>query len=407
MKVFYLFLTITILFSGIVLPAKELPKGKVIAKVSCANDKAQTYAAYLPKNYNAKKKWPILYCFDPGARGSLPVKLFKNAAQKYGFIVVGSNNVKNGPWPSIQAGVKAIWEDTQKRFSVDPKRIYATGFSGGGRVATILPFMYKGKIAGVMAFGGAFTSQHSPHKDMKWLFYGLVGNKDPNLRPMMMISQAMKNAGIFHRVRVFDGGHSWPQESACTEAIEWMNIQAMKSGGCVKDEKMLAELLNTRLTSAAQFEKDQKWLLALSRYQEIKQDFNKLIDLSKVEANIKRLTDDPAVKVAISKRKKDQFLQQQAKKEFAELVNKLKSSKNRDKDVLEYIASAKNETDPDVKIKKQLILNYLLKNCFVAGNKSLHENKLELAVINLKIATHINPTISSAWYNLALKILNI
>ena len=77
-------------------PSESLPKGQIVDKVVCAKSPEQSYALYLPSTYDAARKWPILYAFDPGARGRLPVAQFKDAAEKYGWIVVGSNNSRNG-----------------------------------------------------------------------------------------------------------------------------------------------------------------------------------------------------------------------------------------------------------------------------------------------------------------------
>ncbi len=61
---------------------QQLAPGRILEKVSCINNANQTYALYLPSKYSADRKWPILYAFDAGARGSLPVQLFKAGAEK-------------------------------------------------------------------------------------------------------------------------------------------------------------------------------------------------------------------------------------------------------------------------------------------------------------------------------------
>jgi len=54
--------------------------GVVIPKVICVRHAGQSYTLYLPSDYSRKKLWPIVYAFDPLARGSLPVALMKEAA---------------------------------------------------------------------------------------------------------------------------------------------------------------------------------------------------------------------------------------------------------------------------------------------------------------------------------------
>src|ERR1700687_4669781 len=73
-----------------------LKAGVVLREVQTLARPEQSYALYLPSAYSSDKRWPIVYAFDPGARGSLPVELMKEAAESYGYIVAGSNNSRNG-----------------------------------------------------------------------------------------------------------------------------------------------------------------------------------------------------------------------------------------------------------------------------------------------------------------------
>ena len=116
--------------------AAELPAPGQIADVSSGSDAAQTYAMYLPSAYTPAKRWPIIYFFDPGGRGRRPVELYKDIAETYGFILAGSNNSRNFSSDEGKA-VNAIWQDTHSRLALDERRSYASGFSGGARVAAM------------------------------------------------------------------------------------------------------------------------------------------------------------------------------------------------------------------------------------------------------------------------------
>ena len=112
-----------------------IPKGQIVERMECLNDSSQSYALYLPSNYTPDRKWPILYALDPGARGKTPVERFKESAEKYGWILAGSNNSRNGPWRRSADAWSAMTKDTQQRFSIDDDLVYATSFSGGARMA--------------------------------------------------------------------------------------------------------------------------------------------------------------------------------------------------------------------------------------------------------------------------------
>jgi hypothetical protein len=74
-----------------------LPVGTIVPSVVCTADNKQTYALYLPPNFSTTRQWPIIYVFDPGARGQAAVEAIKPAAEKFGYIIAASNNSRNGP----------------------------------------------------------------------------------------------------------------------------------------------------------------------------------------------------------------------------------------------------------------------------------------------------------------------
>jgi hypothetical protein len=92
--------------------------GVVIAAVTPVQNPQQTYALYLPKRYSPLSRWPVVYVFDPLARGELALKQFEHAAELHGFIIAASNHSRNGPWAPQFEAAQAMVNDTQKRFSV-------------------------------------------------------------------------------------------------------------------------------------------------------------------------------------------------------------------------------------------------------------------------------------------------
>src|ERR1700704_6670228 len=123
--------------------------GEVHASVAELADPSNSYALYLPSNYSQARRWPLLLVFDPFARGETSVKLFHEAAEKYGFIVAGSNNSRNFQDPSV--AIRLLAADIKEHYATDPRRLYVTGLSGGARVASSLALACKNCISGVIA----------------------------------------------------------------------------------------------------------------------------------------------------------------------------------------------------------------------------------------------------------------
>jgi hypothetical protein len=86
------------------------------------------------------RKWPLVVSSDPAARGTVPLELQKDAAEKFGYVLVASNNSGNGLWKPRFNATDAALTDVQTRVSVDPRRIHFAGFSGGARFSSQIAF---------------------------------------------------------------------------------------------------------------------------------------------------------------------------------------------------------------------------------------------------------------------------
>ncbi|HSN50405.1 MAG TPA: hypothetical protein VLR52_04170, partial [Bacteroidales bacterium] len=122
-------------------------KGKVVDRVECVSDSGFTYSVYLPTSYSGKIRFPVILSFDPHGSGNLPVTLYKDLAEKYGYILTGSDNSRNGQDGNLtMSAIRSLINEVKTRFSVDTNRIYTLGFSGGARVAVMGAF-FPGGIA--------------------------------------------------------------------------------------------------------------------------------------------------------------------------------------------------------------------------------------------------------------------
>ena len=204
------------------LAAQNLPPGQIVDRVPCQKNDHQTYALYLPSTYSSTRSWPILYCLDPGARGRVPVERFAEAAEKFGFIAAGSNNSRNGPLGPVQEAIQSLVEDTTARFSIDPKRVFAAGLSGGARVA--LKWAENGQIAGVVACSAGFGKPELP-KRIPFTVFATAGVDDFNYHEVYAMSRDLARRGVSNRFAAFDGGHEWLPASAARDALAFFSGQ--------------------------------------------------------------------------------------------------------------------------------------------------------------------------------------
>ncbi|HUI80112.1 MAG TPA: hypothetical protein VLY24_19425 [Bryobacteraceae bacterium] len=220
--------------------AQDLPRGQIIADVKCTADPTQSYALYLPSNYTPDRAWKVLFAFDPGARGRLPVERYQAPAERYGYIVAGSNNSRNGPWDRSFAAADAMWSDVFSRFSIDERRVYATGLSGGSRVALAVA-LRTGRIAGVIASSAGFPDA-KPRTSVPFAIFETAGVDDFNNLEMRDVNRPLTSP---HHLAIFEGGHEWPPAAVAAEAVDWLEIQAMRAGLRERDETLIGHIFET------------------------------------------------------------------------------------------------------------------------------------------------------------------
>jgi dienelactone hydrolase/Flp pilus assembly protein TadD len=293
-----------------VIAADDFAKGTIIESVACKQDAGQSYALYLPPSYTPEKRWPIVYGFDPGARGRLPVELFQEAAEKYGYILVGSNNSRNGPVINLSTILQTIWEDTHARLQIDERRVYAAGMSGGARVALTFAHLSQGQVAGVVACSAGFPPNITPSASLPFVIYGTAGTDDFNEPELFQLDLTLESFGIPHRIEMFEGGHGWPPHVFGMRAIEWLELQAMRAGRRVRDEAFVEEQFKRRLAEARGSEEAKDFYKAYADYRALA-EFKGLKETSEFEKKAAQMKESKETKAALAKERETAFRQHQ------------------------------------------------------------------------------------------------
>jgi len=258
----------------------------------------------LPLEYTHEKKWPILYALDPGARGSLPLEQYEEAAEKYNYIVAGSNNSRNGPWEPIVRSIKAIWNDTNARLSIDQKRIYVTGFSGGSRAASLFSKIINRPVAGIIGCGAGLALELKPEEIAPAFYSGVVGIEDFLYDEMLTLDMRLDKHNISHRFFVFKGAHAWPPQDVCMRVIEWMEILGMSIGIRPTEEKLIKEIYDKEIAKAETLEASGQIIQALSDYEAIASTFKEWQVTDAIETKIEHIKKSKVYKRLVKKEKK-------------------------------------------------------------------------------------------------------
>ncbi|MDF2437111.1 MAG: hypothetical protein K0Q95_1487 [Bacteroidota bacterium] len=381
-----------------VLVMENFPTGQLIEKVNCKEDTTQSYCLYLPKDYDTTKRYAVIYCFDPHSTGKLPVSNYKELAEKYAYILIGSNNSQNGnAWELSKALANNMFRDSKTRLTIDQNRMYLLGFSGGARIANALT-LTDNTISGVICCGAANPATTPGFERSNYTFMGIAGNADFNYTEVKRYELLDLAANrIKHTILTFDGKHEWPPINIMDEAFLWQQLDDMRRNAVPKSDSLINDAVDRARKKLEGFVKTNKDYEAYEVCKRTLNYYEGLTDLTYFYDVYKKLQTSQKVNNQLKKNELDWTKEEKLKEEY------LNNFQVHDfpwwqKEVASLNQQIKSSNDKeDVLIKKRL-LGYLSLVCYMQTNGALKENNLQAAEYFDNMYMLIDPTNSEAYY---------
>jgi len=369
-----LFLFLSSVFLAAAGSAQEKPEtGKITDHVTCIGNSEQSYAVFLPSTYSEARSWPVVLAFDPGARGQIPVELMKDGAERYGYIVLGSNNSRNGAWKIASEAAEAMLQDAQKRFNVDLKRIYFAGFSGGARVASELAQLCK-CAAGVLLSGAGFSQHSSPQNETAFPVFSTAGLLDFNYPELITLQDKLEQAAYPHWLRVFDGQHEWAPAAVMNEAFAWFRVQAMREKREPRDDKLISVAMTEAVASAEKYIASKDMLAAWRQYKQIAETYNERAEAGAARTKSEELGKSKQVQAAL-KSERNMFGEQE--RWSNQILGALQSEENLEaprsaeqNNVTQDIRDLRQRSESEKKPERAVVLKRALSGIFVGAIES-------------------------------------
>jgi hypothetical protein len=382
-------------------PADSLAKlapGKLTERIACEKAPEQSYSLYLPSGYSPDRAWPVVFAFDPGARGKIPVELMKDAAERYGYIVLGSNNSRNGPWKPEVDAADAMLQDAEARFNVDLKRIYFAGFSGGARVASQLAQLCK-CAAGVLLSGAGFSRGSPPSRETSFAAFSAVGNLDFNYSEVIPLQEKLELASYPHWLRVFDGGHEWAPAEVMSEAFAWFHIQAMRTSREPRDEKLISTELMTAVAAAEKYLANGDALSSWRQYKQIVATYEGAVDVATFGAKAEELAGAKSVQDALKRERSDLADQERLSGQILlalQAKENLAAPRSEDQpNVMQEVHDLRLRAESEKKPERAVVLKRALAGIFIgaieSGSDALDKKDFRSAANDFSAAAEARP----------------
>jgi dienelactone hydrolase len=271
------------------------PAGTVTSGIPTLSDPALTWELYLPRGFVPGRRGPVLLLFDPRGRGGVPVELFREAADAFGWMLASSNDTRSdGPAPANARAVNALVSDATQRLPVDEKRIYAGGFSGGAVLAWTMA-LKAGWLAGVVSVGGRPAPEYAALAPRCPLF-AATGDGDFNFLPTLQLDRIAAKAGVSHRLVTFPGPHAWFGKDLARDAVAWLEVLAARDGKAPLPPERLESLRRSEVASARALEETGDVLAAVRRWRETADAFRGLGEVDSLLERAAGLEASPAAR---------------------------------------------------------------------------------------------------------------
>jgi hypothetical protein len=286
-----------------------------ISVYKCKKDSSQTYTVLLPSNYKSETRWPVIFAFDPHGDGHLPLRKMREPASQLGYILIGSENFRNGV-TNIQGIAAAMFEDAMSRFSIDDKRVYLAGFSGGARAAGSIALSGKG-IRGIILSGAGQSGFRADLKSSGFVVYGIAGLGDFNMSEIQNMDKELSSLGIVHSISFFNGKHEWPPVEELKQALLWFNFQAMHENLCPVNKGELNWFAKYSDSMATGFINSGKVVMAANLYQKAISALKDLYPVNDLEKKLNSLIISPGYQAAVKNEEMLSDLEERLKNEYS------------------------------------------------------------------------------------------
>jgi len=199
-----------------------------ILKVKAKGETNMMYHVYTPTKITSGEKLPIIIAFSPNGKGLGMVTKMREVVEKYEWIVVGCDKLKNG-MNNIdleQRMEDEVLNDILENIPHNSDKIYLAGFSGGAMRAYSLTTRRPEKYDGIIAFGGWLGGNEYQDKAYQNGMYVAIvnGNNDKGANKWNEIDgKTLEKNDCIVKQFSFEGGHQVAPKETIQEVCDWLN----------------------------------------------------------------------------------------------------------------------------------------------------------------------------------------
>jgi dienelactone hydrolase len=191
-------------------------------------DEPISFAVFVPETYDPATAPGLLVYMSPTYSGAIP-RSWERVLTAKNLIWIGANQAGNSVNVQRRALFALMAPDVIRQvYAVDAARVYVTGLSGGGKMASMMAVEYPQVFRGsIFNCGVEFWDRRPPRFEqvLENRFVFVTGEHDQALRPTRRVYRRFEQAGVPNiKLMVVAGmGHENPDAAHLEEALDFLD----------------------------------------------------------------------------------------------------------------------------------------------------------------------------------------
>ena len=200
-------------------------------------DEPITWEMYVPEHYDPERPPGLMVYISPTRSGEMP-RGWDRVMDDHNLIWIAANRSGN----SVIVGRRAIFAQLApsvagRRYELDSERIYVTGLSGGGKMASMVATEHANLFKGaIYNCGVEFWDRQTPRhieliRQNHYVF--VTGTLDQALEPTKKAHRNYLDAGVANSklMVIRDMTHRNPNRYNFAKAVEYLDARVQQPGG--------------------------------------------------------------------------------------------------------------------------------------------------------------------------------
>jgi tetratricopeptide (TPR) repeat protein len=225
---------------------------------------------------------------------------------------------------------------------------------------------------------------------------------------MNQLDRTLGSLGLPHRTLRFAGGHQWPPPETARAAIEWLELQAMRSGRRPRDEALFGRWLQRELDEAQAREAAGDLPEAWARYADLVAAFEGLFEIGPYRERVAALGDHKLVKAAHKREREEEAHEVRRMSEIQGLLQNLEVPEQRFdrrtavREALTQLARAEASSKTEAgRLQARRLLEHTSVTAFYTAQPLIEAKRFAAAVPYLEVQVAVHPESVEAQYRLA------